>query len=253
MPAGLGGARLLLEQERGHVPVDRVGALVGLDQGGDDAAAQAVGQPHLLAVDDVLVTFLGRAALDRRDVGSAVRLAHRERTADLAGRHPGQEVLLLLVGAVLADHVRDDEVGVDHAADAHPAAGDLLDDQGVRQQRLAETAVLLRDHEAEQPHLLHPFDDRVRELVLVLEIGGVRQDLLVHEGPHGRQDFLLDVAQSVRLCQAAHFSLLVSVLLMLPRSAPFGAYRQRSERPLGRAPCRLVDFQYPATLGGSAH
>ena len=40
---------------------------------------------------------------------------HRERAAHLAGRHLRQEPLLLLVGAVLREHVRDDEVGVDDA------------------------------------------------------------------------------------------------------------------------------------------
>ena len=70
---------------------------------------------------------------------------------------------------------------VDDAAHRHPAAGDLLDDQGVGEQRLAEAAVLLGDHQAEDPHLLHALDDLRRVLVLVLELGGDRQDLLVDE------------------------------------------------------------------------
>jgi hypothetical protein len=39
---------------------------------------------------------------------------------------------------------------------AHPAARDLLDAQRVGQQGLAQAAVLLGDHQAEDPHLLHP-------------------------------------------------------------------------------------------------
>ena len=54
--------------------------------------------------------------------------------------------------------------------DRHPAAGDLLDHQRVGQQRLAQAAVLLGDHQAEQAHLLHLLDDRLGELVLVLEL-----------------------------------------------------------------------------------
>src|SRR5439155_7426405 len=93
---------------------------------------------------------------------------------------------------------------VDDPGNAHPAPGDLLDDERVGQQRLAEAAVLLRDHEAEQAHLLHPVDDRLRELVLVLEICRVWEDLLVHEGMDGREDLLLDLGESRGLGEAGH-------------------------------------------------
>ena len=73
---------------------------------------------------------------------------------------------------------------VDDAGHRHPAAGDLLDDERVGEQRLAEAAVLLADREPEQAHLLHALDDRLGELVLVLEVGRVRDDLLVHERLH---------------------------------------------------------------------
>ena len=202
--ADLAEARLLLDQEGGHVLVDRVAALIGLDQRRDDAGARAVRQPHLLAVEDVVVAVLDRLALDGGDVGAAVGLAHREGTAHLAGRHERQQPLLLLVGAVLLDHVGHDEVRVDDAGDAHPAAGDLLDHQRVGQQRLAEPAELLRDHEPEQAHLLHALDDRLGELVLVLEVRGVRDDLLVHEAADGGEDLVLDLGETLGRGEAGH-------------------------------------------------
>ena len=42
--------------------------------------------------------------------------------------------------------------------DIHPR-GQLLDHERVRQQRLAESAVLLGDGQPEQAHLLHTLDD----------------------------------------------------------------------------------------------
>ena len=59
--------------------------------------ARPVGQPHLLAVEHEVVAVLHGTGLDRRDVGAAARLAHRERAADLTGGHLGQEAFLLLV------------------------------------------------------------------------------------------------------------------------------------------------------------
>ena len=95
-------------------------------------------------------------------------------------------------------------MGVDDAADAHPAAGDLLDHQRVGQQRLAQTAVLLGDHEAEQPHLLHALDDVRRVGVVALERRDVRQDLLVHEPADGLDDLLLHVGQTLGLGETTH-------------------------------------------------
>ena len=112
---------------------------------------------------------------DRCDVGTELGFGHRERAARLTGRHPRQVVLLLCVRAVLADHVGDDEVGVDHARDAHPAAGQLLDAQRVGEKGFAEAAVLLGNHQPEQPHLAHRIDDGLRIGVGVLEFLGGRE------------------------------------------------------------------------------
>ena len=52
-------------------------------------------------------------------------------------------------------------MGIDDPGDGHPAAGELLDYQGVGQQRFAEAAVLFGDRQAEQAHVLHSRHDRV--------------------------------------------------------------------------------------------
>ena len=97
---------------------------------------------------------------------------------------------------MLHEHVGDDEVRVDDAGHAHPAAGDLLDDQGVREQRLAQPAVLLGDHQAEDAELLEALDDVGGVLVLVLQLGGDRQDLLLDELADDLEDLLLLLGQT---------------------------------------------------------
>ena len=80
---------------------------------------------------------------------------------------------------------------IDHARDRDPAARELLDDHRVGRQIQAHAAVLLGDRDAEQAELLHLLDDRLGELVLVVEVLGVRQNLLVGELMHHLGDGLL--------------------------------------------------------------
>ena len=103
-----------------------------------------------------------------------------------------------------ARHVGDDEVGVDDAADAHPAAGDLLDDEDVGEERLTESAELLGDHEAKYAKLLEPVDDGLRIFVAMLELGRDREDLLVHERANSIEDFVLHICQAFCLGEPCH-------------------------------------------------
>ena len=167
----------------------RVG--IGLDQGGDDGGVLAVGGPHLGAVDDVLAVVAHRARPDRLHVGAAAGLAHRVATVVLAGRQPRQEPLLLLVGAEVLDEVRDQEVGVDHPGDRHPAAGDLLEDARVGLHVQTRAAPLLVDGEAEEAQLLHLPDDLLGVGVVVLEVVGDGDDLAIDEVAHQRDDVAL--------------------------------------------------------------
>ena len=179
--------------------------LVGANQRGDQCGTSAVGQPHLLAGDGVVPVGLAHGTgADRRDIGSQFGLRHRERPAGLTGGHGGQQPLLLFLGAVLADHVGDDEVGVDHPGDAHPPAREFFHAQRIDQQRLPQPAVFGRDHQAEQAHLLHLIDDRLRVGVGVLEFLRDRDDLLVDEFPDRRNDLGLDLGETEGLGQSRH-------------------------------------------------
>jgi hypothetical protein len=90
-------------------------------------------------------------------------------------------------------------VGVDDARDGDPAAGELLDDHRVGRQVQAHPAVLLGDRDAEEAELLHLLDDRLGELVLVVELLGDRDDLVVDELAHHLGDRLLLVGLLLEL------------------------------------------------------
>ena len=197
----------LLDQERRHLAVNagiRVDLTGSQHQHRDQRGRATIGQPHLRAVQHEIVTDPRGLRGDRRDIRPAPRLGHRERTAHLTGRHPRQVVRLLLLSAVLHEHVGHDEVRVDHPGHAHPPAGDLLDHQGVRQQRLPQTPELLGDHQAEHAELLQAIDDRLRVLISMLKTRRDRDDLRLHEIVHRRQDVALILGQTLGPRQPRH-------------------------------------------------
>ena len=115
----LGGDRGPQRQLAGDV----VGAEPGR-VGGDDEAADRLGvvavelgphdreigdrrvrDPHLRAVEDVVVAVADRRRLDRRQVGAGAGLGHGDRRHELAGDEPGQPAFLLVGGPELEDRV----------------------------------------------------------------------------------------------------------------------------------------------------
>ena len=90
---------------------------------------------------DPLVAVAHGVRADRLHVGAGVRLGHGEGGSQLAGREAGEEARALLVRAGAQQHRGHDEVRVEDARDAHPAARDLLDREAVGVQRVAEAAV----------------------------------------------------------------------------------------------------------------
>jgi hypothetical protein len=118
----LGSAGLLLDDERRHPAVRRIGVRVGLGEQHHHPRLQPVRRPHLLAGDHVLVALPDRARPDRLDVRPCVRLRHRIGRVQLACRHPRQEALPLLLRAVRLDHPGREKVRVEHAREGHPAA-----------------------------------------------------------------------------------------------------------------------------------
>ena len=186
-------AGLLLDEQDAHASMaaGRVG--IGAHERHHEARLAAVGQPHLGAVDEVLVAVALRLGADRGHVAAGVGLAQRVGAADLARRHPWEQPVLLGIGAERLDQEAPHEVRVQEAADAHPAVGQLLDDLGVGQDVEPEPAVLRGHGDAEQPELLHPLDELDGVLVVGVVAAGVGDDLLVAELSHDRQQLLADL------------------------------------------------------------
>ena len=93
---------------------ERVGlvALAGLDERDDDVGGLAARDERLRAVDDVAALDPLRGGLGAAQVAARSGLGHRERAEDLAGRHAGEPLLLLLLRAHVHE-VRDGEIVLD--------------------------------------------------------------------------------------------------------------------------------------------
>ena len=118
-------------------------------------------------------------------------------------------------------------MGVDDARDRDPAPRELLDDHRVGGQVEPHAPVLLGDRDPEQPQLLHLLDDRLGELVLVVELLGDGEDLVVDELAHHLGDRLLLVGLLVvgRACYGHCSSGLLGVAWRASRGGRHGGAR----------------------------
>ncbi len=137
------------------------------------------GGPYLLAVDHVVVAVAHRAGLQRGQIGAGLRLGEPLAPHVLPGEDLGDELLLLLLGAVVDDGGPDDG----HAQPAYedvrrcPHAGSLLVVDELLHDGHAGAAVLLgpgRGHPVplgqlgapgeQVAHLLHDVDPAAPQL-----------------------------------------------------------------------------------------
>ena len=166
----------LFGEETGHALVGGVGRRVGFHQQREAGAMDAVGDPGLGAVDDVMVAVAFGADLDALQIGAGVRFGERKATTDFAGGEFGQPGLLLLRRTHPLHTRRHDQVTVENAAQRHPGLGNFFHDPGVGARREAQSAIVGRDGCPEQTHLFHLLDPLERVFV------GVFQPQ--HMGPH---------------------------------------------------------------------
>ena len=195
MPPCLRDAGRLLDDQRRHAGLRRVGRRIGLHEHGHEAGARAVRDPHLLAVDDELVALAAGRRADRPHVRAGLGLGHHEAADQLARGELREVALLLLLRAVPGEHAADDVDAVDDAGDRHPAARELRDRERIRRQVEPEAAVLLGDAHAEEAHLAQAVDDLLRVGVARLEVMRDRDDLVVDELADDVQDVELLVPE----------------------------------------------------------
>jgi hypothetical protein len=181
-------ARALLGEEQRHAAMPRLGRRVGLDQKREAGSADAVGDPGLGAVDQVVLALAHGARPDRLQVGAGVGLGQRQPAPELAGRKAGQEGLLLGAGAEALDDLGHDQMGVEVAGQRDPDLGDHGDDPGIGQRRQAEPAMFGRNGRAEQAERLHLLDQLGRATIRPLELRHARADVALEPAPDRVED-----------------------------------------------------------------
>jgi hypothetical protein len=189
-PARRETRRARVDEEGGDALVPGVGGDVGLGHREVDAGAVAVRHPHLLAVDDVIVAVAFRCGLDCLGIGTGVRFRDGQGAPDFRLDQLRQVLLLLRLGAVLANRIADEDVRVDDAGEAHPAACQLHADTRIAFEREVETAIRLRDLDPEEAHVRHTLEKGFRELIGVFEFARDGLDFAVHPDANVVDDLL---------------------------------------------------------------
>ena len=184
------GAAVFLNDEGGQATVLEGRVRVGAGQQAEGVARLGVGDEHLGAVDHVLLAVLDGAGLQRADVAAAARLGEGQAAAHLPAGQARQELVPLLLGAVVGEHVGQDVVGAQRAGERHVAFADLLEDHGEGGVVQPHAAVLFRHVDAEQPQLLHLVDELVGDGVVGVVVGGGRLHLAADEVPHHADDLV---------------------------------------------------------------
>ena len=186
----------------------RAVALAGLDERDDDVGGLAARDERLRAVDDVAAVDLLGGGLDAAQVAARAGLAHREGAEDLAGRHAGEPLLLLLLRAHVHD-VGHGEVVLDaEGAGERPGAG--ADDLFVHDRaeavvlQHAGAAELLGHREADEARLAggehrRPVDLALGVPPLARLVRHVALDELLDDVAERLVVLVVDVALHVRL------------------------------------------------------
>ncbi len=182
---------------------------VGPDEYTERRPHLRVRDEHLCPVDDELVAFEAGGRPQRGGVGAGFRLGQGHPRAPDPRSQVREELALLLLGSIGLDDPGRHAMAADHAAEAHPAAGELLHHDGVADVIHPGTAVSLADEKPEQPQLLDPVDQRVRIFVLVLVVAGDGDDLFVYKFADGPLNLSLHLIEfkihQVRLLFAYSF------------------------------------------------
>ncbi len=167
----------LLDQEGRDAARARIRIGLGVDD--QRRGIRPVGDPHLVAVEDVAVVALFGPELHRHDVGAGARFAHRKRT-DMLARKQFRQVFRLLLRRRPAVDLVDAEVGM--GAVGQPDRGrrpaDLLDSDRVREIAHRRAAIGLRHRDSVQAERAHLFPQIHRKFVRRVDLRGARRDLV---------------------------------------------------------------------------
>ena len=222
-----------------------LGALrrIGLAHHQHQAGEEAVGDVGLAAVQDIVVAVPFGARADALQVRAGAWLRHGDGADQLAARHARQPALLLRLGAVVQQVVRDDRMhrGA-HAREA--AARHLLVEHGLVAEVAAGAAIRLRNVGAQEAQLAGAPPQRMAHVPAPARLGVARLHLLRDEARHAVTPCLQvgiapgtrEVQRHARNCPAAPRFLASRDSRTMPRSTPRGErhHVQAAARPSGQ-------------------
>ena len=175
--------------------------IAGIGKQADPVGLYAVGDPHLAAIDDIIVAVGARVGLDRRDVRSGARLGDADARHRIARYGGGQEFAAHLVRSKPRQRRRR-HVGLHADRHRHAAAADRAELLGHHQRVTVIQSLPAKFHrlvEAEKSEVAEFLEQLMgRKDVRLLPFIDERIDL-------GRDEFLQDAARFVVVGGKEHF------------------------------------------------
>ena len=144
---------------------------IRLDQQREAGAFNAIADPGLRAVNDVIIAIAPRHGANGLQIRPAIRLGQRKPAAQFSGCELRQEARALFGRAHLVHNPRHDQVRIQDAGDRHPFLGNQFNNPRVGGGSQTQPAEFLRNDGAKQPHFLHPRDNFMRVGVFMLKLG----------------------------------------------------------------------------------
>ncbi len=181
------------DDEGAHPPVSFRG--VGVGENEVPIGDAAVGNPHLAAVEHVIVAVAGRRGLNGPDVATSSGLGDTVGSQMELARERAQPLALLLVGPRDDHGALGERVRFHGGADPGAAPGDFLRDQAALQDPEPESAVLRRDMGVHEPELPRLPADLHRILARLVVMAGLGNDLVSSELAGEVSKLLLVVAE----------------------------------------------------------
>src|SRR5579885_185594 len=198
--------RAFFDQEEAHAAIGRRASNIRACKHREETSAHPVRYPELAAGENVVLARTLGGHGNRLHIAAAAGLGEAERAAQFPGGHAREETLPLLLRTIGRDHIRHQNVRVDNARQAHPAARKLLDDARVGAEVEGQANIGFGQRGAKDAQVLELLHQGIRVEIGVLQGASDRKDLPLDKAPHLVNKSLLLILQWLR--HSAHTPLL---------------------------------------------
>ncbi len=145
----------------------------------------AVGDPHLVAVENIALAALFGVKLHRNDVGTGPRLGHGQRADMLAGNE-FRQIFLTLSGRAVAGDLVDAEIGMRTVAEADGggSAADFFHRDAMGNIAHAGAAIVFRRGDAKHAKLTQFTPQMHGKLIVAVGFSGQRRNAAFRKTAH---------------------------------------------------------------------